>query len=74
VPANIIPPRFDGCVRRPIRGTLSASTRSQPDLLTAAFIETLATKACITPKYLRRGLLQTGDETDTALSSGNLLS
>ncbi|MFD5462867.1 LysR substrate-binding domain-containing protein [Kitasatospora sp. NPDC127059] len=45
VPADIIPPRFDGILLRPdppIRRTLTAYTRTRPDPLTVAFAELLA--------------------------------
>ncbi|WP_441250954.1 LysR family transcriptional regulator [Kitasatospora sp. McL0602] len=45
VPANILPPGFDGAVLRPdppIRRTLTAYTRTRPDPLTTAFAELLA--------------------------------
>lgn len=44
VPSNILPPSFDGPVLRPeppITRPLAAYTRSGPDPLTAAFVETL---------------------------------
>lgn len=58
-PANVIPPRFDGLVLRPdppVRRTLAAYTRSRPDPLTAAFVETLVRKACVMPAHIRRQL------------------
>jgi DNA-binding transcriptional LysR family regulator len=48
VPANVLPPRFEGRVLRPdppVRRTLAAYTRSDPDPLTAEFIEVLAQHA-----------------------------
>jgi DNA-binding transcriptional LysR family regulator len=57
VPANIIPPRFDGCLLRPqpaIRRPLAAYTRSGADPLAAAFIETLVRHACVLPAHVRR--------------------
>ncbi|GAB3417513.1 LysR family transcriptional regulator [Flindersiella endophytica] len=60
VPANIIPPRFDGCLLRPqpaIRRMLAAYTRSGgTDPLTAAFIETLVRHACVMPAHVQRAL------------------
>ncbi|WP_020670091.1 LysR family transcriptional regulator [Amycolatopsis nigrescens] len=50
VPANVIPPRFDGEVRwpdPPVRRGLAAYTRGTPDPLTAAFVELLAEKASL---------------------------
>ncbi len=50
VPANVLPPRFDGRVLRPaapIRRTLAAYTRAAPDPLTSAFIDTLTRNATV---------------------------
>jgi len=50
VPANVLPPRFDGRVLRPatpVRRTLTAYTRAAPDPLTSAFIETLQAHATV---------------------------
>ncbi|MFF9645808.1 LysR family transcriptional regulator [Kitasatospora aureofaciens] len=52
VPADIIPPHFDGLLLRPdppIRRTLTAYTRTRPDPLTVAFAELLAERARINP-------------------------
>ncbi|MFH9352205.1 LysR substrate-binding domain-containing protein [Kitasatospora sp. NPDC017646] len=52
VPADIIPPHFDGLLLRPdppIRRTLTAYTRTRPDPLTVAFAELLAQRARINP-------------------------
>lgn len=57
VPANIVPPRFDGCLLRPqpaIRRPLAAYTRGGTDPLAAAFIETLVRHACVLPAHVRR--------------------
>jgi DNA-binding transcriptional LysR family regulator len=59
VPANIIPRRFDGKLLRPdppVHRTLTAYTRSGPDPLTAAFVDTLARKAVVLPDHVRRRL------------------
>ena len=59
VPANVIPPRFDGRVLRPdppVRRTLAAYTRSSPDPLTAGFIEVLVKKAYMMPAHVRKHL------------------
>lgn len=59
VPANVIPARFDGRILRPdppIRRTLAAYTRSQPDPVAAAFIDLLVEKACVLPAHLRSQL------------------
>ncbi|MFB7663226.1 LysR family transcriptional regulator [Kitasatospora sp. NPDC056138] len=56
VPANIIPPRFDGLVLPPdppVRRTLTAYTRTRPDPLTTAFAELLARRACLLPEHVR---------------------
>lgn len=50
VPANIVPPDFDGAALRPdppIRRTLTAYTRTRPDRLTAAFADLLASHAVV---------------------------
>ncbi|WP_405362115.1 LysR family transcriptional regulator substrate-binding protein [Kitasatospora sp. NBC_00085] len=55
VPANIVPPGFDGLVRRPeppVRRPLAAYTRTRPDPLTAAFVELLARQACLLPPHV----------------------
>ncbi|MER7581529.1 LysR family transcriptional regulator [Kitasatospora sp. NPDC097691] len=55
VPANIVPPHFDGAVLRPdppIRRTLTAYTRTRPDPLTVAFADLLAEQARVNPPVL----------------------
>lgn len=52
VPANVVPPHFDGALLRPdppIRRTLTAYTRTRPDPLTVAFTELLAGQARVNP-------------------------
>lgn len=52
VPANIVPPGFDGVLLRPdppIRRTLTAYTRTRPDPLTVAFADLLAHQARVNP-------------------------
>ncbi|WP_406088356.1 LysR substrate-binding domain-containing protein [Kitasatospora purpeofusca] len=52
VPANIVPPGFDGLVRRPeppVRRPLVAYTRTRPDTLTTAFVELLARRVRLLP-------------------------
>ncbi|RKT18975.1 DNA-binding transcriptional LysR family regulator [Streptomyces sp. 1114.5] len=52
VPANIVPPHFDGALLRPdppIRRTLTAYTRTRPDPLTVAFADLLAEQAKVNP-------------------------
>lgn len=59
VPANIIPPRFDGCLLRPqpaIRRRLAAYTRSGTDPLVAEFVSTLLRHACVLPAHVQRKL------------------
>ncbi|MEV4004534.1 LysR family transcriptional regulator [Actinomadura sp. NPDC049753] len=55
VPANIIPPSFDGAALRadpPIRRVLTAYTRTRPDHLTGAFTDLLARQARVAPPHL----------------------
>ncbi|MEU9129186.1 LysR family transcriptional regulator [Kitasatospora sp. NPDC048540] len=57
VPANVLPPDFDGLVLRPeppVRRTLTAYTRTRPDRLTTAFAELLAREIRVLPagRYL----------------------
>ncbi len=55
VPANIVPPHFDGALLRPdppIRRTLTAYTRTRPDPLTVAFADLLAEQARVNPPAL----------------------
>ncbi|WP_344677751.1 LysR family transcriptional regulator [Saccharopolyspora taberi] len=59
VPANVIPPRFDGRLLRPdppVRRTLTAYTRGRPDPLTTAFVDVLARRATVLPEHVRRRL------------------
>jgi DNA-binding transcriptional LysR family regulator len=63
VPANVIPAKFDGHILRPdpvITRPLAAYTRSAPDPLTAAFVETLVAKACLLPVHVQRRLKISG--------------
>ncbi|ASO20504.1 DNA-binding transcriptional LysR family regulator [Actinoalloteichus hoggarensis] len=56
VPANMVPPAFDGLVLRPdppVRRSLTAYTRPDPDPLTEAFVEMLIETACVLPETLR---------------------
>ncbi|MER5392153.1 substrate-binding domain-containing protein, partial [Saccharopolyspora sp. NPDC002686] len=60
VPANIIPKQFGGALLRPdppVQRTLTAYTRSSPDPLTAAFVDTLARKAAVFPDHVRRRIV-----------------
>ncbi|MFC8722144.1 LysR substrate-binding domain-containing protein [Kitasatospora sp. NPDC057198] len=52
VPANIVPPHFDGALLRPdppVRRTLTAYTRTRPDPLTVAFADLLADRVRVNP-------------------------
>ncbi|MET9402695.1 LysR family transcriptional regulator [Kitasatospora sp. NPDC002965] len=63
VPANIVPPGFDGLVRRPeppVRRALVAYTRTRPDPLTAAFVDLLARQACLLPPQVAALLAEGG--------------
>ncbi|MEV4458815.1 LysR family transcriptional regulator [Microbispora sp. NPDC049633] len=55
VPANVIPPHFDGRVlwpRPPVERVMTAYTRGRPDPLAAAFIATLGRAACLVPAHV----------------------
>ncbi|MFD8500979.1 LysR family transcriptional regulator [Amycolatopsis sp. NPDC059657] len=57
VPANVIPPRFDGRVLRPtqpIERELVAYARGGADPLTAGFAEVLRKKACVLPAHVKK--------------------
>lgn len=56
VPANIVPPGFDGVALRPdppVRRPLAAYTRTRPDPLTTAFADLVAERACVLPEHIR---------------------
>lgn len=56
VPANIIPPSFDGRLLRPdppVRRALSAYTNRAPDAVSAAFIDVLAATAVLIPDHVK---------------------
>lgn len=56
VPANIVPPDFDGLLRLPeppLRRTLTAYTRTRPDPLTTAFADLLARQARTVPSHVQ---------------------
>jgi DNA-binding transcriptional LysR family regulator len=58
VPSNILTPDFEGHVLRPqppVRRTLTAYTRGEPDPLAAAFIEVLARGKWLSPRASSRG-------------------
>jgi DNA-binding transcriptional LysR family regulator len=72
VPANIVPPEFDGVALRldpPLRRTLTAYTRTRPDPLTTAFAELLARQACVLPPHLRTHGAQSAASADTSAES-----
>lgn len=55
VPANVVPPHFVGRLLRPdppVRRTLTAYSRSSPDPLTTAFLDTLAEHARVMPLHV----------------------
>ncbi|WAL63566.1 LysR family transcriptional regulator [Amycolatopsis cynarae] len=61
VPANLLPPQFDGHVVRPdppVTRRLAAYTRSRPDALTAAFADLLSETICVLPDHVRARLDQ----------------
>ncbi|MFI6448623.1 LysR substrate-binding domain-containing protein [Kitasatospora sp. NPDC050543] len=56
LPANVLPPGFDGRVLRPdppVRRPLIAYTRTRPDPLTTAFADLLGQQACLLPPHVR---------------------
>ncbi|MGW3045460.1 LysR family transcriptional regulator [Kitasatospora sp. NPDC001159] len=58
VPADIVPPHFDGVLLRPdppIRRILTAYTRTRPDPLTVAFVDLLAQQARVNQARLPVG-------------------
>jgi DNA-binding transcriptional LysR family regulator len=66
VPANIIPPQFDGIVLRPdppVRRPLSVYTRVRPDPITAAFVAAIAVETLVTPPHI---ISRLGGAFDTA--------
>jgi DNA-binding transcriptional LysR family regulator len=55
LPGNVVPPAFDGVLRRPdppVRRVLSAYTRVRPDPITAAFVEAICHHTLATPTRL----------------------
>lgn len=55
LPGNVVPPAFDGVLRRPdppVRRMLSAYTRARPDPVTAAFVEAICHHALATPAHI----------------------
>jgi DNA-binding transcriptional LysR family regulator len=60
LPGNVVPPAFDGVLRRPdppVRRMLSAYTRVRPDPITAAFVEAICHDTLATPTHIL-GLLK----------------
>jgi DNA-binding transcriptional LysR family regulator len=61
VPANIVPPHFDGILLRPdppVRRPLSVYTRVRPDPITAAFVAAIAVETLVTPPHITARLEQ----------------
>jgi DNA-binding transcriptional LysR family regulator len=55
LPGNVIPPAFDGALRRPgppVRRMLAVYTRVRPDPITAAFAEAICHHTMATPAHL----------------------
>ena len=55
VPANIVPPHFDGILLRPdppVLRPLSVYTRVRPDPITAAFVAAIAVETLVTPPHI----------------------
>lgn len=55
LPGNVVPPAFDGVLRRPdppVQRMLSAYTRVRPDPITAAFVEAICHHTLATPTHL----------------------
>jgi DNA-binding transcriptional LysR family regulator len=55
VPANVIPPHFEGTLLRPeppIRRALSVYTRVRPDPITAAFVAAIADETLVMPPHI----------------------
>jgi DNA-binding transcriptional LysR family regulator len=57
LPGNVIPPAFDGVIRRPhppVQRTLSAYTRIRPAPITAAFVDAICHHTLATPTHLNK--------------------
>jgi DNA-binding transcriptional LysR family regulator len=55
LPGNVVPPAFDGVLRRPdppVQRMLSAYTRVRPDPITAAFVEAICHHTMATPTHI----------------------
>jgi DNA-binding transcriptional LysR family regulator len=55
LPGNVVPPGFDGVLRRPdppVRRMLSAYARARPDPVTAAFVEAICHHTLATPAHI----------------------
>jgi DNA-binding transcriptional LysR family regulator len=55
VPANVIPPHFEGVLLRPepkISRPLSVYTRVRPDPITAAFVSAIADETLVMPPHI----------------------
>jgi DNA-binding transcriptional LysR family regulator len=55
LPGNVVPPAFDGVLRRPdppVQRMLSAYTRVRPDPITAAFVQAICHHTMATPMHI----------------------
>ncbi|HSY15547.1 MAG TPA: universal stress protein [Jatrophihabitantaceae bacterium] len=55
LPGNVVPPVFDGVLRRPnppVQRMLSAYTRVRPDPITAAFVQAICHHTMATPRHI----------------------
>ena len=55
LPGNVVPPAFDGVLRRPdppVQRLLSVYTRVRPDPITAAFVEAICYHTLATPSHI----------------------
>jgi DNA-binding transcriptional LysR family regulator len=55
LPGNVVPPAFDGVLRRPdlpVQRILSAYTRVRPDPITAAFVQAICHHTMATPRHI----------------------
>jgi DNA-binding transcriptional LysR family regulator len=71
LPGNVVPPVFDGVLRRPdppVRRMLSAYTRVRPDPITAAFVEAICHHTLATPNHIRSLLVPSEQSTGPTAS------
>jgi len=55
LPGNVVPPAFDGVLRRPdppVQRMLSTYTRVRPDPITAAFVDAICRHTLAAPTHL----------------------